>query len=387
MERKANILIADDEQINVRLLSDLCRQLGYNPSSAANGRELVEIAGRDRPDLIVTDVVMPELDGFAALGRLKSDPATADIPVIIVTARDSRADRLAGIEGGAADFLTKPFDIQELSLRIGNSLKIKKYQDLLKDNAASLEIQVSERTLDLRTALADLDTSYHKVQAGYIDTVYRLTLAAEYKDSDTGDHIRRVSHFAKYLAGELGQPQEFTDTVFYAAPMHDIGKVGIPDAILLKPGPLTAAEWQVMKTHTTIGADILKGSEAPVLRMAEDIARSHHERYDGSGYPAGLSGRDIPMAARITSLVDHYDAIRSPRAYKGPHSHRDAHEMLTRGDARTRPEHFDPEVLDVFRWRHAAFEDLFAGTSPGGRSTDRPGDRPTAGRPSAVTKQ
>ena len=387
MQQPISILLADDEEINLRLLSELCQQLGYHCHTARNGRELVDMARRELPDLIVTDVVMPELDGFAATQLLKNDPATADIPVIIVTAKDSRADRLSAIERGASDFLTKPYDIQELSLRIGNNLKIKKYQDLLKDNAALLEHQVTARTFELRTALADLDTAYHKVQTGYIDTVYRLTLAAEYKDSRTGDHIRRVSHFAKYLAAELGQPPEFTDTIFYAAPMHDVGKVGIPDAILLKPGPLTDPEWQVMKTHTVIGAEILKGSDAPVLRMAQDIARSHHERFDGSGYPAGLSGEQIPLAARVAALVDQYDAIRSARSYKGAHSHHHAHEMLVKGDGRTSPGHFDPQVLDVFRRRHKTFEEIFASASSNNGSAGQLMDHQFADMPPSVNKQ
>ena len=387
MRTTSTILLADDEEINRTLLSELCRHLGYRCLEARNGRELVETARRERPDLVITDVVMPELDGFEATTILKNDPATADIPVIIVTAMDSRADRLTGIERGASDFLTKPYDIQELSLRIGNNLKIKKYQDLLKDSAALLEQQVTARTFQLRTALSDLDTAYHKVRTGYIDTVYRLTLAAEYKDSNTGDHIRRTSLLAKYLSGELGLPPEFTDTIFNAAPMHDIGKVAIPDAILMKPGPLTAAEWQVMKTHTTIGAEILKGSDAPVLRMGEDIARSHHERYDGSGYPSGLCGDQIPLPARVAALVDQYDAIRSARAYKSSHSHHHACEMLLQGDGRTSPDHFDPAVLDVFRRHHASFAEIYASASSQHADNGRLMDHQFADMPPTAHKQ
>lgn len=353
------ILIADDEEINLRLLSELCRQLGYRCLTAVNGRQLVAEARREQPDLIVTDVVMPELDGFAALDALKNDPATSVIPAIIVTAKDSRSDRLTGIAKGASDFLTKPFDIQELSLRIDNCLKIKHYQDLLRGNAATLERQVAERTVELRQAIVDVDAAYRKVQAGYEDTVYRLTLAAEYKDGSTGEHIRRISRAAQHLAQAAGCDAEFCNTIRLAAPMHDIGKVGIPDAILMKPGPLTADEWGLMKRHTLIGSEILKGSDSPILLMAEEIARCHHERWDGGGYPAGLAGDDIPKAARIVALVDAYDAIRSQRVYKRGVDHEAALGLLTRGDDRASLGHFDPRLLDAFKRAHMDFDGIY----------------------------
>lgn len=361
MQQPISILLADDDEINLRLLTELCGQLGYRCHTAHNGRELVDMARRERPDLIVTDVVMPELDGFAATQILKNDPATADIPVIIVTAKDSRTNRLAGIERGASDFLTKPYDIQELSLRIGNNLRIKKYQDLLKDNAALLERQVTERTDELKQAMGKLAGANRKIHDGYLDTIYRLMMAAEYKDGRTGAHIRRSSHYARALAEQLGLDPDFCNTLFYAAPMHDVGKVGIPDSILLKPGPLSGGEWKLMKAHTTIGATILQGSDSDFLRMAEEIALSHHEQWSGYGYPKQLTKESIPLAGRIVSLADAYDALRTERPYKASLSHRQACQVILNGDGRTEPGHFDPRVLEAFKRLSARFDSIYEG--------------------------
>jgi len=359
MNAKGTILLADDEDINLTLLSQLCSHLGYRCVEAHNGRELVRLAGQEHPDLIITDVVMPELDGFAATELLKGDPATADIPVIIVTAKDSRADRLTGIGKGASDFLTKPFDIQELSLRVENCLKMKQYHDLLKDNAALLEHQVAERTNQLQGALLKVDEAYNKIKHGYLDTIYRLMMAAEYKDGHTGGHIRRSSHYAKLVAEELGMDGDFVNTIYYAAPMHDLGKVGVPDAVLSKPGALDESEWRVIRTHTTIGASILAGSDSEFLKMAETIALTHHERWDGQGYPNRTKGDAIPLAGRIVSLGDQYDALRMARPYKTQYSHEQATAVILRGDGRTQPEHFDPGVLRVFAQVSERFRDIF----------------------------
>jgi putative two-component system response regulator len=359
MNRKYKILLVDDEPANQEILKELCSRMGYQCFVAADGRQALSQVKTHWPDLVLMDVAMPHMDGFAATAALKGNPETAHIPIILVTALGSRQDRIEGIARGANDFLTKPFDSQELSLRIRNNLKFKEYQDLLKNHNQLLEQQVKQRTHDLEKALAELDETYHRIKKGYVETVFRLTLAAEYKDSNTGNHIQRTSYLAKALASELNMDDQFVESIFYAATMHDIGKVGIPDAILTKPGPLTEQEWAVIKTHTVIGGEILKDSDSAIIKMAEEIALTHHERWDGSGYPANLAGKKIPLAGRIASIVDQYDAIRSARSYKQKMSHLQACKILSDGDERSRPCHFDPEILAAFKKHHRIFEDIY----------------------------
>ncbi|WP_457623079.1 response regulator [Persephonella sp.] len=344
-DRKASILIVDDDPQNRMLLRFFCKKWGYEVDECENGMEAVRKVKAKKPDIVLMDLMMPKLDGFSALEILKSDEETRYIPVIILTAADDSHSRIKGIELGADDFFTKPINIHELKLRLKNSLKIKFYNDTLKNYNLYLE--------------KELINKIHEVKKAYIDSLYRLTKIAEYKDRETGDHLKRIGYFSKEVAVRLGLGVEFAENIFHASQMHDIGKVGIPEKILQKRGKLTLEEFELIKKHTVIGADILKGSHIAVLQMAEKIAKYHHEKWNGEGYPYGISGEKIPISARIVSLADIYDALRSERIYKPPLNHEEARRVILKGDHRTRPEHFDPEVLNVFEKHHKSFEEIY----------------------------
>lgn len=328
------VLIVDDEERNVRLAEALLHALGYETSSAANGTQALEDAVASPPDLILLDIVMPGITGFETVTRLKADPRTQAVPVVMLTALNDRDSKLRALKCGADEVLTKPIDRAELTARLRNLLRLKEYADFLVHHNELLEAQVRERAAQLEEA--------------YRDTVFTLVRAAEYKDEDTGLHVRRISHYCLELAVTIGLPAGFCETIFHASSMHDVGKIGIPDEILLKPGPLSPEEWQIMRTHCHLGARILSTGTSPYIRMGMEIALNHHERWDGSGYPNGIGGEAIPLSARIMQICDVYDALRSRRSYKAPIGHARAFDIITRGDGRTRPEHFAPTVLGAF---------------------------------------
>ena len=245
--------------------------------------------------------------------------------------------RVRALEAGTDDFLTKPVDKTELRARVSSLLKVKAYNDHMRNYQKELEAEVAKRTEQLRQA-------FEKIKIASLDTIYRLSRAAEYKDEDTGAHIQRMSHYIAVVAHKMGLNAENVETILYAAPMHDVGKIGIPDRILLKPGKLDPDEWEIMKQHTTIGAQILEGADAEFIKLAEAIALTHHEKWDGSGYPKGLKGSEIALAGRITAIADVFDALISKRPYKEPFPLEKTFIIIQKG----RGSHFDPEVVDAF---------------------------------------
>jgi putative two-component system response regulator len=356
---KPRILVVDDDRLSQQLMQEMLVPLGYAVSIAGDGRTALDLARRIRPHLVFLDVVMPVMDGFEACERLKEDPATAQIPVVLVTALGGRESKMRGLAVGASDFLSKPVDEAELALRARNLLRVVEFEGFLQRHNEKLDAEVRERTRQLEAALDALRLSREKLKESYLDTIFRLTAVAEYKDGFTAGHIRRVGHYSRHLARQLGWDEEQQESIFYASPMHDIGKVVIPTEILQKPGPLTPEEFAIAKEHTTAGARILQGSTSAFLQLAEVIALTHHERHDGSGYPRGLRGEEVPQAGMITNLADQYEALRSERPYKPPLSHGRVVGLLTHGDGRTRPSHFDPLVLQAFADTAATFAEIF----------------------------
>lgn len=347
-DKKPKILVADDDRFYLKIYSTLLDELGYDYLCVENGLEIIEKINAYSPDLIITDVIMPGMNGFEVAKRLRQNPLSSHIPILMVTTLSDRESKVVGLEHGADEFLSKPIDETEFRIRIRNMLKIKQYENFLTDHSKILEGEVVDKSLQLKEA-------FKRIKQGYTETIYRLTLAAEYRDKETGEHIKRISFYTQIIARYLKLDESKVEPLFFASPMHDVGKVGIPDQILLKPGGLTKYEFQIMKTHTTIGAHILHGSDSEILQTAEEIALTHHETWNGSGYPNGLKGEAIPLSGRIVHLADIYDAIRSKRPYKESMSHDMACDIIN-GNLKER---FDPVILNAFNSCNKEFKRLF----------------------------
>ena len=334
---KSKILVVDDEERNRRLMEAMLIPLGYEVIMAQDGIEALGKVSEASPDVILLDIMMPIMDGFETAKRLKAKDETKIIPIVMVTALKEIENRVKALEAGADDFLTKPVDKTELKARVQSLLKVKAYNDHMRTYQRELETEVVKRTEQLRKA-------FEKVKTASLDTIHRLSKAAEYKDEDTGAHILRMSNYSATVARKMGLDEETVESILYAAPMHDIGKIGTPDRILLKPGKLDADEWEIMKQHVVNGGRILEGSDAGFINLGEVIALSHHEKWDGAGYPQGLIGEKIPLPGRIVAIADVFDALTSKRPYKEPFSIEKSFDIIKD----SRENHFDPAVVDAF---------------------------------------
>ncbi len=340
-----SVLIIDDDPNIRHFIRVVLTDSGYQADCAVNGVQAMTMLANNSPDLICLDLYLPDISGLDLLRQIRADAAFKDIPIVVITVSNDRDTKLECLKSGANEFLHKPLDYAELSTRVSNLLRVKRYGDLLKQYNATLEAQVRSKTVQVRRHC--------------IDTVMTLTRAAEFRDEDTGCHVARISHYSKELAQALGMNADYSENIFYASPMHDIGKLAIPDHILLKRGTLSKDEWVVMRTHTSIGKGILHGHGSPYLEMGAEIAESHHEYWDGSGYPHGLKAEAIPLSARIVTLCDVYDALRSRRPYKTFYTHEEAMNMIRLGDTRTRPGHFDPDVFNTFLEINDRFAEIY----------------------------
>ncbi len=338
------ILIVDDEPTNLTVLNQTLSD-SYRVRAANSGVRALQVVGTEpRPDLILLDIMMPGMDGYLVLEKLKADPLTRDIPVIFFTAMEEAADEEKGLEMGVVDYITKPIRPAILLARVKAHLTLKKARDFLRDKNAYLEAEVARR-MEENQVMQDV-------------SIRALAHLAEIRDHDTGDHIIRTQAYvlllAKYLRGHPRFKSTLTDhfisQLAKSAPLHDIGKVGIPDYILLKPGKLSDQEWEIMKTHSELGAQAIEQAENDVdqpvefLTLAKEIAHWHHERWDGSGYPDGLAGDDIPISARLMALADKFDALITRRVYKKPMPFDTARRIIIEGHGRQ----FDPDVTDAF---------------------------------------
>jgi len=348
------ILIVDDVPANLELLAGIIREQGYEPRPVPGGRLALQAARAELPDLILLDINMPEMNGFEVYTRLQADEALKAIPVIFITADAETANKVKAFAMGAVDYITKPFQTGEVAARVATHLRLRRLQMEVEKHNAHLEDLVQDKIREINRA--------------QMATIFALAKLAESRDDQTGRHLDRVQVLCRVLAGELlcmryGAgviTDRYVETIYQAAPLHDIGKVGVPDAILLKPGTLTAEEFDCARRHVATGAATLRAVHAQYpgnefIAMGLDIAQSHHEKYDGTGYPEGLRGDAIPLSARIMAVADVYDALRSQRPYKPALPHAEARDIIIKNSGT----HFDPAVVSAFAGRVRDFEDVY----------------------------
>ncbi len=342
--RPPNILIVDDTVENLQVLGEMLRGEGYKVRPVPSGKLALAAAESDPPDLILLDIMMPEMDGYEVCRKLKQNETLARIPVIFLSALQETQDKIKAFNAGGLDYVTKPFQFEEVKARVSTHLALHRIQDEIERYNHHLESLVQEQV--------------REISESQMATILALAKLTESRDDETGRHIERVQTFCRTLATTLSKQPPFSkiideghiDRIFYASALHDIGKVGIPDSVLLKPGALTPEEFELVKQHTIIGARTLEAARRnypnnPFINMGILIAKHHHERWDGSGYPSGLKGTDIPLPARIMAVIDVYDALVSQRCYKPAPSHEQSCEIIYAGSGTQ----FEPAVVDVFR--------------------------------------
>jgi len=329
--KQASILLVDDEAANIKLLERLLQNVGYsNIVSTQDPRQVLNLFAQHHCDLLLLDLNMPYMDGYEVMAQLNSVAGDEMPTILMLTAQHAQEYKLQALDNGAIDYVTKPFDSNELLSRLNNLLKVHMAQKLVRNKNDLLEQMVQERTKELH------DTR--------LQVVRRLGRAAEYRDNETGLHIIRMSKVSALLGKAAGMDEYDCDLLLNAAPMHDIGKIGIADHILLKPGRFEPAEWTIMQTHSQIGADILSDDDSDLMKMAGQIALTHHEKWNGKGYPNGLAGKNIPLVGRVCALADVFDALTSVRPYKKAWSVEDSVNLIKE----ERGQHFDPQLVDYF---------------------------------------